>query len=316
MLVEQLLQGTGLDEAGLESPELEISENQHIQILHNLIKLTNDPGIGLTVGLGRFISSLDRFGYAMISCATFRESLEVGIKFQRVVGRFCGRQLIMSFFVEGDTAVIQINDDPALGELRIFAIEEMFGCILGQTKWVTGKSLKIKSVHCSYGPRSYADIYQNVFQCPIFFDSPHNQIRFSKSILDTPLPQACSHSASMYKAYCEELAVQLDQAEDDFVEKVRRVIMSHPKLSPGSDEVATNLSMSERTFRRKLSEKGFSYHHLVDDVREGIAKNYLTTSNRSVEDIAFMIGFSDPTSFSRAFKRWTGQSPRQYRNVQ
>jgi AraC-like DNA-binding protein len=222
----------------------------------------------------------------------------------------------MSFFVEGDTAVIQINDDSSLEELQVFAIEEMFGCILGQTKWVTGKSLIIKSVHCSYGPRPYADFYQKVFQCPVHFDSPHNQIRFAASMLDTRLPQASSHSAGIYKAYCEELAAQLDQADDDFVKKVRRVIMSHSQLSPSSDEVAAVLCMSERTLRRKLNEEGFSYHQLVDDVREGIAKNYLTSSQRSVEDIAFTIGFSDSTSFSRAFKRWTGQSPKQFRNAQ
>jgi AraC-like DNA-binding protein len=248
-----------------------------------------------------------------MSCATFREALQFGTKYQRVVGRFSGRQLMMSFFQEDDIAVIQIDDDPAISEFRVFAIEEIFGCTMGQSRWVTGKPLQLISVHCRYSATPYQERYQQVFRCPVYFDEPYNQLRFDASLLDDPLPQASSHSASIYRSHCDEMAAEMDSVDDELVLRVRQAILSHPKACPGSKEVAAKLCISERSLRRKLKDSGVCLQQILDEIRLGIAKEYLTTSRRSIENIAQAVGFDDPTSFSRAFKRWAGVSPRQFR---
>ena len=133
----QLLHGTGVDGLDLADPAAGISDSQHIVLLRNAMRLSGDPTLGLEMGYNRHISTLDRFGFAMMCCETFREALRVGFEYQRVVGRFSGRLLFLSAHEEADTAVIQIEVAPELGDLTRFAVEEILGSILASTRWIS-----------------------------------------------------------------------------------------------------------------------------------------------------------------------------------
>ncbi len=309
----QLLTGTGMDDLDPVDPVTGISDNQHMLLLRNAMQLSRDPALGLEMGSKRHISTLDRFGFAMMCCETFREALSVGFECQRVVGRFSGRLLFLSMHEEGDTAVIQIEVAPELGDLTRFAVEEILGSILASTRWITGRNLPLRELRCAYPAPAHAGAYRRYFDCPIHFDAPHQQLRFDAAFLDTRLPLASSHAARVYRRQCRELINRDAQEHDDLVARIRaQTVKAEGRVVP-LDECAALLSFSARTLRRKLQERGLSYLQIVDEVRAGLARTQLRSSRSSVETIATGMGFSDATSFSRAFKRWTGVSPRQFR---
>lgn len=311
---DRLLANTGIGEPGLANPAAEITEDQHVTLLRNARRLSHDPALGLELGIHRHISTLDRFGFAMMCCETFREALRVGNEYQRVVGRFSGRLLFLSVHEEGRSAVIRVEVSPELGDLAQFALEEIFGSILNSTRWVTGRELPLRELSCAYPEPAHAARYRKYFPCPIRFGAPHNHIRFDASFLDTSLPMASGHAALMYRAHCQQLASREGADADGFVAGIRTRLLASPAGALPLEACAEAMAISARTLRRKLHEGGYSYQTIVDDVRASLARNYLESSRLTVGGIAERLGFSEPTSFSRAFRRWTGMTPRAFRN--
>ncbi|QDX81246.1 hypothetical protein B9N43_08330 [Denitratisoma sp. DHT3] len=310
----QLLAGTGIEERNLAEPAAEISDEQHVALLRNARRLSRDPALGLELGIHRHISTLDRFGFAMMCCETFREALRVGNEYQRVIGRFSGRLLFLSLHEEARNATFQIEVAPELGDLAQFAVEEILGSILSNTRSVTGRDLPVRELCCAYPQPAHAASYRKYFSCPIRFDAPRNQIRFDAAFLDTRLPLASSHAALMYRTHCERLVGRDSGDPEGLVAGIRARLLAGADCALPLEACAEALSISARTLRRKLHEGGHSYQDIVDDVRASLARSYLESSRLTVEAIAERLGFSEPTSFSRAFRRWTGMSPRTFRN--
>jgi AraC-like DNA-binding protein len=138
-------------------------------------------------------------------------------------------------------------------------------------------------------------------------------VRFDAAFLGTRLPMASSNAARIYRAQCEKLINADGGGEDEWVRNIRTQMLMFSDRPIPLDECAARLGVSPRTLRRRLEGRGMSYQGIVDDVRAGLARSYLESSRFSVEAIAERLGFSDPTSFSRAFRRWTGMSPREFR---
>ena len=310
----QLLDSTNIEERMLWEPAAEITDTQHIAILRNAIQSSNDPALGLELGIHRHISTLDRFGFAMMCCETFREAISVGNEYQRVVGRFSGRSLFLSTRQEGGAAIFQIEVSPDLGDLAQFAVEEIFGSILTSTRWVTDRDLPLRQLCCAYPQPSYAERYRKYFPCPIRFNARYNEIHFDGSFLDVRLPMASVQAARMYRADCQRRVTRIVAGTESLVADIRTRLMASTGAALPLTACAQALAISPRTLRRKLHEGGHSYQDIVDDVRAGQARDYLESSQLTVSVIAERLGFSEPTSFSRAFRRWTGMTPRAFRN--
>lgn len=311
--VEQLLHNTGIEKQFLDDLDGFLSQEQHLALITNARKLSQDPAVGLYLGMSRNIPSLDRFGYAMLCAETFRDSMQMGLKFQHITGRFTGRQLRLSLTEEGGVATLQVDDDPSLGELRQFVIEETLGATVELSRKMLGEELPLIMISVSYPEPSYGDAYRRLLRCPVEFDASHTRVRFNADILDRELPFARGSSSKMYERYCEQQADILASREDSVAAEVRAILLQNAMNMPSVDDVADQLHCSARTLRRRLKESGHSYKLIVDDVKESIAKQLLQSSKRSVEEIALDLGFCDPNSFYRAFKKWTGYTPNGYR---
>jgi AraC-like DNA-binding protein len=116
----------------------------------------------------------------------------------------------------------------------------------------------------------------------------------------------------MCEQQCEALLASLD-VHDGLLTRVRRLLLARPGDFPDLLSAAQALHTSGRSLRRHLSELGTSYQQVLDEVRKRLALQYLTTTHLPLYEIAFLLGFSDPSNFRRAFKKWTGKSPGEYR---
>ena len=132
-------------------------------------------------------------------------------------------------------------------------------------------------------------------------------------MLDFPCRNADERLLRILKAHCNDLLKKLGQRAD-LKQHVAHLISNHlPSSSVNAKIVARELGMSERTIARRLSEHGLSFGQIVDDVRRQLAERYLREPDLRPSQIAYLLGYSEPSAFTRAFRRWTGLSPTQYR---
>lgn len=308
-----LLKGSGLEDCDLTDPGGGVSDAQHICLIRNALRLSQDPALGLALGVNRPISTFGSLGFAMLCSETLREAILMGCQYQKASGRFSGRLMFLSLRTEGSEAVLEVEVAAAPDDLVLFAVEDMLGSTLSMTRWVTGRALPLREIRCAFPRPAHAEAYRKYFPCPVSFDAPRTQVRFDAAFLGTQLPMASSNAARVYRVQCEKIIHADTTAEDVWVRNVRTQLLMLSDRPLALEECAARLGVSSRTLRRRLEERRMSYTGIVDDVRRGLARSYLESSRLSVEAIAERLGFSDPTSFSRAFRRWTGMSPREFR---
>ena len=151
-----------------------------------------------------------------------------------------------------------------------------------------------------------------VMPVPVYFDCAYNQMRFPVERLDYELQFADPRLARMAADQCEQEMASI-KAPPALLGQVRRIILGGGGRFPGVEEVASELHMSSRTLKRKLQQLGTSYQEVLDGLRKGLAVEYLTQTDKTVDEIAMSLGYSDASNFARAFRRWTLRSPSDYR---
>lgn len=264
------------------------------------------------MGLRRSMATLDQLAYLMMSSATLREATESGLRYQNYSGRFSGNQLITSFSESGGEGYYQIHAKATLGPLRLLAIEDVLTNILATSRWVLDKNLPLTRLRCDYPPPPHAQRYSEIFQCPVQFNAPATQLCFDAAILDQPLPNASPQSAALYAKLCEEKSIERNRG--DVAWQVWQLIVRDPADPPGMEAAALELHCSTRTLGRKLQAQGWQYQTLVDQVREIHARRMLGDPTLSLTEIAQRVGYADSSGFNRAFKKWTGHTPKGYRD--
>jgi AraC-like DNA-binding protein len=161
----------------------------------------------------------------------------------------------------------------------------------------------------SYPAPAYADEYPRILRLPVRFDAGEDGVLFPISTMDTSNPSADAALRQLLERYAADQLARIP-SKAPFSRRVRAYVLSRlPLGSLTADAVATHFCMSSRTLRRRLGEEGTSYQKILDDVRSELARRYLTGEGRSIEEVSFLLGFSDPSAFTKAFRRWTGKTP-------
>lgn len=313
MDVDTIAANNGIDRTALQDPNAVVSAKQHRGMLSDAKQRYEGSDLGLALGLQRSIATLDQLAYLMMSSATLREATSAGLRYQNYSGRFSGNLVVTSFSEIQSQGCYQIDAKQALGELRLLAIEDILANIVTTCRWVLGQALPIKKLRCNYPAPPHVARYQTIFQCPIEFDAPATQLFFDAAILDEPLPQSSPQSAALYKKICEEKSIARNQG--DIAWRLWQIIVENPAHPPSLQDAAQQLHCSSRTLSRKLLAQGWKYQQLIDQVREIHARRYLSDPTLSITRIGQQLGYADSPGFHRAFKKWTGLSPRAFREA-
>jgi len=301
----------GIDPTTLHLPDARINAEQHSGLLSDALTESGNSALGLELGLHRSMATLDQLAYLMMSSATLRSSIEQGLKFQNYPGRFSGFQLITSFSEIEQQGCYQIHAHDSLGELRLLAVEELLAAIVSTSRWVRGRPLPITGLRLDYPAPPHRKRYEEIFDCPLHFGSSAIQLFFESDILDEPLPNASPQSAGLYARLCEETSISRNQG--DMAWRVWQIIVDRASEPPTLEQCASELHCSPRTLSRKLQAQGWQYQQLIDQVREIHARRYLSNPTLSITQIGHLLGYADSSGFHRAFKKWTGISPSEFR---
>ena len=162
-------------------------------------------------------------------------------------------------------------------------------------------------------PTGCEDVYREYFKSDVVFSKGEYALIFDLNEIDKPFPAANAELARQNDQIVMKMLA--DTVKGDLIMQVRsKLVELLPSGECSKEDIARELYMSVRTLHNKLERLNSSYQHVLDDTRRELAEQYMQQQQRSISEVAYLLGFSDCSNFSRAFKRWTGESPSQFRS--
>ena len=305
----QCLQGTGIFPAQFGDPGARITLQQELRFYRNVLEISGDSLIGLQLGEPFVPQRYGLFGYALLSAETFRHALAIAENF----GRLTFSLFNFKFGVAGSTAWFALCDPPHIDEdlVNVYIDRDLAAARVDFTT-IIGECFAVDSLHLPHDGRGHKAAYRHYFGCEVKFGMPDARFHFGSGILDKPLPHSDPDSSRHLQQQCQMLIAKLT-AQGSFIDEVRMLILARPGFFPDVDYVAQRMELSTRTLRRKLRNEGSNFRDLLEEIRYGLAREYLADTQLPMEEISSLLGYSDAGNFSHAFRRWAGISPTGWR---
>ena len=311
--LEELCRAANLDPSLLEDVDNQILFSQLIGLYQSAARLTGDDAFGLHVGERDSPKLYGILGYVTINSRTVGEALNRLIRFQHI------RTKAYNFSLEviGSNAhlayIYQTND--VSPQERRHESEETLCSITQYGRMMTGIEWKRLEVHFEHARPENVSEHERIFRAPVRFGKVLTQLIFDSSFLTMPLVEADLTLGSLLERQAEELLPKSPPNERAFANQVRQLIREN--LGSGEmrmETICQKLDNSSRTLQRKLSEEDTSYQKLLEETQFEMSKFYLRRQEMAICEISYLLGFSQPSAFHRAFRRWTGLTPKAFQS--
>ncbi|MBB2494642.1 AraC family transcriptional regulator [Aquipseudomonas ullengensis] len=304
----ELLQAAGVSAQVLENPGGRISFMDFHQLANTALLHCDEPALGLLLGQRLNASAHGILGYALLSSANLGKAIQFALKYYRVLGLTFELELLEHV----DHLELRAMESVPLGALSRFAAESLNASLYSIACFLLGEAPQGVTLGFAYPAPEHAPRYAEVFGAPVQFEQSWHWFKLPRSYLERPMALANPATMQMCEQQCEALLATLD-VRDGLLSRVRRLLLARPGDFPDLDSAARALHTSGRSLRRHLAVAGTSYQQVLDEVRQRLAQQYLSTTHLPLYEIALLLGFSDPSNFRRAFRKWTGKQPSDYR---
>ena len=279
------------------------------------VEKTANDAFGLEAAEYMFPTYLNALLFAMQASASLRECVGRLQRYAKGVTTIAEIQVTEQNTEQGRELWISLDSDNSGSDQRPHQPIDAFVAVLSRLLadlLRQGKEGALRGIHLQRPEPENIQRFREFFDCPLQFSQSDNLLMLDAALLDQPLPSANSTIALMNDQLLNEYLSRLNNESVSL--RVRKEIMAllgTDQLT--QDAVAERLNMSSRNLHRKLADEGASFKELLDVIRKDLALRYLGVSDMSLNEVTYTLGFIDQSSFSRAFKRWTGQTPGQYR---
>ncbi len=291
-------------------PDTRIRHRVAMELLERAVARFGDPCLGLRAGEQLESGDLDVLEYAARSCATLREAIQC-------TGRY------MYLMHTAQEALLFERGEHAIWELRITdgvpqppaANDFALAAACSYARRYTGRRNVLSEVHFCHPTATDEAQYARFFDgATIRLGAPHNALVFARHHLDSAMSHANPGLQAAFELHATAMLERLRRGEG-VAGRVRQLLVEQLRAGDVSmSTVARRLAMSVATLRRRLSEDGTSHSELLDEVRQELAKKYLTDMSLAISEVAFLLGFSHVTAFYKAFRRWSnGMTPAEFR---
>ena len=303
------LAGTAIEAARLQTHNTTVSSQDELRVIRNLLNaLGDETPLALDAGLRYHPTTFGIWGFMILSSATVRSAIEVGLRYLRLTSFYCRMQV-----TESSREVLITADDQELpADLRSFLVERDGATLVNIARDTLPPNFSFTRIEVRRSRPAYAAYAETIFGRAIQYQQLQNRAGIDKATMDWKLPQADLPMRQRFETECQHLLEQYG-ALDGVAGRVRARLLMNPGQIPTMNRVAKDLRSTVRTLRRRLLADGNDFEGLVDDVRQSTAEYLLTTTDLSITQIAERLGYSEGACFTRAFKRWNSVTPRQYR---
>lgn len=314
--IDALLRRAGIPAALLQSPSARVSEDQFAALMRAMRRVTRDEFWGLLnrpLAPGVFAQACR----ALIHCATLEDALRVGLQQYR---------LHLHDFVprlqqhDGRATLLLLPRAPAT-PCRLYAESTFAFQAYGVANWLAARRIPLAGVDLAApppAPRGNArrSDTERVFNTQVRYGQPHTALHFDAAWLRLPVVQ----DAASLQAFLRDTPRNLlTRYRDDscLAERIRRHLRGHLDGElPSLEQMAETLRLTPQTLRRRLRDEGRGYQSIKDSLRRDAAIGFLEHTDLPLQQVALRVGFSEPSTFHRAFKKWTGVAPGEYRQRQ
>lgn len=310
---EKLLDITGVSREALIDPDARIGFDIYQNLVKSSIELASRPTLALEYPFSTGLDTASIVGLIIKSSKSLTDAFTQ-------LNRYAKLMMEIDIMAGQERHPIIVNDDAAwILDARpdpnsFYELTEIaLGRIIGETRALFPERTFAELVTVTHEEPPYSAEYSRLWQCPIEFGATQNAVKFDPSWLSVEFDAANAYAFGVFAEKAETLTQKLQQSS-----KLRHKIEAHllPDLHRGLndiDKVSRQLGMSRSTLYRNLKTENITFAEIVDDLRRKKAIEYLSSRKVSIKETAYLVGFSEASSFNRAFKRWTGQSPKAFR---
>jgi len=305
---EVLLRQSGVDPAVTRDANARLPSSVSDVIVLRAAAQIPDPAFALRAARCWHPSNLGALGYAWLGSSTLRTALRRLERYARILGEKAAMQLRESR--DG----LRVVYDHRRGKPLLNAIGTDFAMslVMDMCRMNYGAFLRPVEVNLRRARPENPEPWKRFYGCPIRFAASEDSLLLSPRAANEVLPTANRQIAATLDEILTRQLAELDRTNT--AARCKAALLDRlPSGEVAEDEMAKELHMSRRTLQRKLAELDTSYQKLVDDMRRDLALRYLEDPRKSVMDVTFLLGFSGHSAFTRAFRRWTGNSPTGYR---
>lgn len=310
----ELLAAAGIEPAFMETPDARLPFDRFKALMVASKEACGDPALALHFGAAGPFAEFSIVGLIAHAARTMRESFEQLNRYARLVIEVDGHEAGARF------AIVQRADGTWIQDRRRNpnAFPE-----LTESTWVRfihdrarafpEREPYVLEVNVTHDAPAHADVYRDFFSMPVVFGAPWNALRIRESWLDEPTGSKDRYVFGVFNAHADELMKSLTETQT-LRGRIEAALI--PVLHTGNvsmENTAQRLGFSRSTLHRRLKQEGQTFEEILDALRQRMAIDYLGGRKVSVNEAAYLTGFSEPSAFSRAFKRWTGTSPGRYR---
>ncbi|MCQ6261443.1 AraC family transcriptional regulator [Alcanivorax sp. MM125-6] len=304
---DAVLAELGLDRSILDIPDLRTPHDGQEWFWEALEKVSGDPHVGLHLGKHIPVYKGQVLEYLFLSSPNFGEGLDRALSYQRLLSDAASAEL----FREGDRVFLR---QPFWGRRLSHLNECVMMGLIKFFRFVTDDAFEPLEVHFGHANQGDPLEYERAFDCPVKFDMPSVGVYFDAALLSLPSAHHEPELLRLHEQLASEQVARLEK--QDLVAQVNRLIAEllesgHANL----EEVAERLGIKARQLRTRLADAGTNFNQLVADYRCKLAKRLLAGTDESIDEIVYLTGFSEPSTFYRAFKRWVGMTPIEYRRM-
>ena len=304
-----LLRQIGLSPGLLQSSQTRVSA-KHYAALWRLVALTLDDEFFGQDSRRMKAGSFAMLCRSVLNCKTLGQAIDRSLRFYALIlDDIYGR-----LNRDGAEASITLHEGAA-GPQRVFAHEVLLMLLHGVACWLVGRRIPIKRAQFSYDEPAHSGEYRLMYSTNIGFRAPHTAIIFDAAYLALPIVQNERTVKEFLRNAPENILLKYKNGSSLGARIRRRLRQSLPGDLPEFEALAEEMNLTPATLRRRLHEEGTFYQSIKDQLRRDLAIGYLSHTDRSVMEIALELGFSERSAFHRAFRKWTGASPGEFRRT-
>lgn len=306
---EQILAGTGIERSQLDQPELVLPFADVVTIFNNGYRLCDSTDLGLRYAAQLRPSSHGLLGAAVLTGANLQTAIDL---FYDYVGLIAPFLLLHQEDRRNNRVLVfeMISNVPAVDPVLTYDITML--STFNILKLILGERTRELVFHFANPAPKHADAYARYFDGHVQFNASCYGVSIPAEFLDTRVPTSDEDTHRLLVGQISE-KMDLVHAQNSFVDSVRFHLKRTDGPLPRMSSVASAFNMSARTFRNRLRRHNTSFQLLLDKERHDQAVHFLRTTDKSVKEIAYILGFQESSNFSRVFKKWTGLTPLDYR---